>query len=100
MKSIDEYYETKINEAANIEFDEMTPEDQKTAEKLVKIFKMKSSDIEDVFDGIHGRIIMIPNKQPNKSTYRFSNDEISALAKIKPFRWVETSGDGYISIAF
>lgn len=100
MKSLSELYEnkTRLDEAESIEFEQLSPEDQKIAGKLVKAFDKKTSDIVDVFDGIHGKIIMIPYSNFSGNN-RYDSDNIKALSKIKEFRWVEDSAT-YISIAF
>ena len=83
----------QLKEASEVEFHELDKADQKIVQQLSKVLNAKP---EMFWDGIHGRIVMFPNKQMDD--YRFDIKEIKGLAKL-PIRWLEATRD-YINVGF
>ena len=83
--------ETKINEASEVEFDTLTPAQQKKVQALAKVLSGKPTTI---FEGIHGMVVYI--KVSNAyGPYRFDADVLKKLLALK-IRWVEA--DKYVVI--
>jgi hypothetical protein len=78
-----------INEASDVEFSELKPEQQKQIQAFEKVLNGKH---QEIFDGIHGYIVYI--KVPNGSE-RLMSDDLKKLLSLK-IRWVEISGQDII----
>ena len=76
--------EAKLNEAAEIKFEELTPTHQKQVKAFEKVFGGKHTVI---FEGIHGIIVDIKISNP-LGVYRFEADDLKKLLALK-IRWVE-----------
>jgi hypothetical protein len=94
MKSLDTYQKIEINEASSITFDELPLKKQIEARVVLKIFG--ATVTADVFEGIHGYVIMLEPKNYT-APYKFMKDQLTKLVKVKSFRWVSDSTP-YISV--
>ena len=83
-----------INEASEVSFNELKPEQQKQIKAFEQVLGGKHIVI---FDGIHGFVVNI-KVSGVYGNYRFEADDLKKLLTLK-IRWIEADGD-YISIAF
>ena len=79
--------EQTINEASEVTFQELDSRDQTFVKILEKLFKVKH---DQIFDGIHGKAVNLPNKQ--LGDFRFDRKELIALSRLA-IRWMESGGD-------
>ena len=84
----------KLNEASEVSFNELKPEQQKQIKAFEQLLGGKTNSI---FDGIHGFIVDMKVSGVH-GNYRFEADDLKKLLTLK-IRWIEADGD-YISIAF
>ena len=84
----------KLNEASEVSFNELKPEQQKQIKAFEQVLGGKHIVI---FDGIHGFVVNI-KVSGVYGNYRFEADDLKKLLTLK-IRWIEADGD-YISIAF
>ena len=85
---------TQLNEASEVQLDDLQP----TQQKQVKAFEqLLGGKADSIFDGIHGFIVDI-KVSGGHGAYRFDADDLKKLVALK-IRWVEADGD-YISVAF
>lgn len=85
--------DTDINEASQINFEELPPDKQ----KLVKdVFKGTTYDISKqvAFDGIHGQIVMFKDQFGGPSV-RLNKKSLQRIIKDKNVRWVDVSAIGF-----
>lgn len=79
----------QILSASETSFDQL-PEDK---QKLIKKLKLEHKVVQ-VFDGIHGSIIII-------NDHRFDKNDVKTLVADKNFRWLDASpGEDKIAIGF
>ena len=74
--------------ATEIPYEELS-DDKKALIKKLKIEKK----VEQVFDGIHGSIIVIKD-------FRFDKNDVKKLVADKNFRWLDATQQGNIAIGF
>ena len=84
----------KLNEASEVSFNELKPEQQKQIKAFEQVLGGKHIVI---FDGIHGFVVNI-KVSGVYGNYRFEADDLKKLLTLK-IRWIEADGD-YISIGF
>jgi len=80
-------YEKYLEEASEVKYSDL---DMDTL-KRIKEFGLEEDDVEQVFDGIHGKIITLRGKY-GESTYRF---KINELKKLRKARWVDIKSIGF-----
>jgi len=85
-----------LKEAEEVSFSDLDKSSQDMVQRLLKLFNKRQPVA--IFDGIHGKILMIENDQHGSNSYRFDLNEIKQLSKLK-IRWV-TGGVREISIGF
>jgi len=73
-----------INEASEIKFDELKQEDK----DFIKKNKLDKS-IDQIFDGIHGNIIMLNDDN------RLDKNDLKKLISDKKFRWLDATSIGF-----
>lgn len=84
-----------LNEASEIEMNELKPTEQKQVQAFAKIVGGK---IVTIWSGIHGKIVDIEADGNFGSGYRWDADVLKKLVALK-VRWIEADGDN-LSIAF
>lgn len=84
----------ELNEASEVSFAELKPQQQKQVKEFLKILSGKTNSI---FEGIHGYIVDI-KVNPSSRAYRFDADDLRKLLALK-IRWVESYGS-IVSVAF
>ena len=84
-----------LNEASEIEMNELKPTEQKQVQAFAKIVGGK---IVTIWSGIHGKIVDIEADGNFGSGYRWDANTLKKLIALK-IRWVEADGDN-LSIAF
>jgi hypothetical protein len=82
--------------ASEVELSELTIEAQKVVAQLLLLFEFNESDIDRLWDGIHGNIVNFKSAMP-----RLSAAQLKKLASIKKLRWIEGNeyGKGF-SVGF
>jgi hypothetical protein len=86
--------ESILNEASEVSFNELKPEQQ----KQIKAFEqLLGGKVNSIFDGIHGFIVDL-KVSGGHGNYRFEADEMKKLISLK-VRWVEGDRDN-VSIGF
>lgn len=80
-----------INEASEVKFDEINPENQKLVTSLVGKGKEEN---QSYWDGIHGQIVDFLNVGHSKNL-RMKKADLKKLLSDKNVRWVDISSIGF-----
>lgn len=96
-KAKEQKNESVINEASEIEVNDLSDVEKSKLIALLKIFGKRDGRNITLFQGIHGNIVMFDNPQLG-SNFRFSKDMLKKLMR-EDFRWVE-GGEQTVSIGF
>lgn len=83
-----------LNEAEEVQFNTLKPQQQKQIQAIEKVLGGKHSQI---WDGIHGMIVMV-NAPSLRKQARFEAEDLKKLLALK-IRWIEADGND-ISVGF
>lgn len=88
MKRFTEYLKKNqvVTEASEVKLDEVSTKDK---QKITKILKILKANLEQIFDGIHGMIVVCRPKQVIGFA-RFEKEELKELLSAD-IRWIEAN---------
>jgi len=86
---------TQLNEAEEIQFNQLDPQRKKQVMAFEKIIGGENTQI---FQGIHGYIVDIEARQTMGNGYRLEADDMKKLVSLR-VRWVEIDNE-IVTIAF
>lgn len=82
-----------LNEASQVEFEELPEDKQKFVTDFLKGTKNKSTD-QTFFDGIHGMIVSFRD-QLGTPSIRIKKKDLQKIMKDKNVRWIDISSIGF-----